>query len=302
MILNIPVYKDDEYLGSDFSEKVNIDETRKLSVVYGDLNIDGEQLLIDGEELLVDGAEYVMYDVDVSDNFTPSYERAIKSVQKMNGDYYFSDRGETFDKYNSKIVLTDITDHINDICKSLYECKGLIFIDTEGGNIFGPALVGGYSDDNVFLCQYQFQKYDIDNIQTSILELTLKPVQFDYKNISGEFSPDFIEYNVGRDLESQKNAWQSLERGSYGVSVRENGSSTNLKTQTTKFVMSLTNDEMSKLQVYVSEQRSTAFALNTNSHFQPFLNTNSQSVKILNFSFKPNGFNFWDVNLTLVAL
>ena len=60
------------------------------------------------------------------------------------------------------------------------------------------------------------------------------------------------------------------------------------------------DSEFGQLHRYIANLRGASFTLNTNAHLELFLNSTSESVKVLNFKYKPDGIKYWDVEMELV--
>lgn len=242
-------------------------------------------------------ANGVQHNVDILTNFTPVYTRALKFDKTLSGKYYVSDRGPTNDKYSCKITVIGDDSDVTTLVDNLYREHGQTEVDTEGIKIFGD----GIDHSNPFTCNFTTNKYPIRNVRNTTLDITLVVVSeivYD-TSIPIELPELFYSYPVNRTLTPMKTNYDTMAYGDYGVMTKVDFLDNALKTEVLDISVSIDCNEFGKLHRYVADLRGDSFLLNTNSHFKTFLNSNSEEVKILKFSYKYDGPNYWKVKMSL---
>lgn len=238
--------------------------------------------------------------VDILKDYRPVYNRALKFFQSYNGKTQVSDRGANADKYKcSFTVIGDISD-INDLVTDLYNETGQVTINTEGFKIFGSGIDhSGNFDCNISAQDY---KYPIRDIKKSLIQLTVDVVsQIVYDSSVAIELPELLhQFPVDRSVSRRSNAFQSISYGDYGNSVSTDSTANVLESQVYPAKFNMRNADFAKLHRYVANLRGNSFTLNTNAHFEPFLGSTSESVKVLSFRYRPDGINRMNVEMELV--
>lgn len=239
--------------------------------------------------------------VQIEKDFSPKFQTGIKASQLFNGSFYFTDRGVGGDKMYSKFKISGLTNDINSLVDDLYLEDSTITLNCEDyEKIFGP----GYNYAATIICVYDFKVYDIESIETSILEIEVRANQLSF--LSGQnFIVDFIRYPVKRVIETAKNSFLSLKQDDFGGRLRDtntkvDGSGYPTKAEIATVEYDLKDSEAKDLFLYIRSIRDNSFLFQTNSHFEVFLNKTDSYVKVLDLKMKPNGIGFWVFTVTLI--
>lgn len=237
--------------------------------------------------------------VDISAKFTPTYIRKIKFFNSLNGKTQVSDRGANSDKYECSFTVLDDTAKVEALVNDLYLNQGQITIDTEGGKIFGS----GVDHSGVFTCNLLNKpSYPIRDLLTSSVNLKVRVVSAITYNlgIPATLPTLLYQWPVSREINVQKSNFDSIDFGDFGSVTRVDSTGVSLKAETVKVKFNMKDSEFGQLHRYLAEQRGSTIAINTSAVLELFLNSTSNNVKVTQFNYAPNGFNFWDVELTLV--
>lgn len=243
-------------------------------------------------------ANSVPHTVDIEKKFRPSFIRSLKFITSMSGKTQVSDRGADEDKYECTFtVIGDIAD-IDSLVTDLEAENGQITIDTEGLKIFGS----GVDHSGTFICNIGgVIRNPIRDLVTSTVTLRVRvvsPIVYD-GSIPVTLPALFYQWPVGREINHQTNEYDSLSIGDYGKAVKVDAVGDAIKGEIASFTLKQKDSEFGELHRFVADTRGASFTLNT-SNLELFLGSTSESVKITRFDYVPDGFNFWDVTLTLV--
>jgi hypothetical protein len=237
------------------------------------------------------------YEIDVNNDFNPLYSPAITSQALANGNYFFADRGAEFDRRSVSFDIVGEIADINDIVSVLKDHKGNVSIDTNGLHLFGSGL--DYS--SAIECNYTISNYNIEDIRTSEIKVTLSAVNDIPFLISvPSTQPKFI-YSMPfeRNVKQVKNNFQSMQLGGErGASILVNSVDSVLSENVVKLNTTLFHSEFANLFKFIYTNRATPFTVNTT--FKLFFNSLSNSVILTNFTFKPSGAKLWEVSFNLV--
>lgn len=245
-------------------------------------------------------ANAIQHNVDILKTFAPAFNPAFKFVKAMNGKYRGSDRGIEADKYSSTInIIGDISD-INDLASNLRLEKGQITVDTEGAEIFGPAI--DYTSPIICNILNKPTSYPIRDLLTATLKLNVKPTTaLTYDGAVPTTLPElFYQWPVSRQVGDGGQPFTTLKSGDFGNSVLVDNGSVAIKSELAKVKFLMTTDEMAQLQRFVSVNRLATFLLTTEVCLELFLGSTSTTVMITDFKFAPSGINYWNSTLTLV--
>jgi len=237
--------------------------------------------------------------VDIRESFTPIFKRAIKFITSLNGKYQPSDRGAVSDKYECVFtVIGDIAD-INDLVDDLYLNSGQLTIDTQGGKIFGT----GVDHSGTFTCNLLNKpKYPIRDLRTATVQLKVRvvsPIVYD-SGIPATLPTLFYQWPVNREINVQKSPFDAIEVGDFGNVTRVDSLGVAIKSEVANVKFKQKDDEFGRLHRFVAATRGDSFLLNTETCLELFLNSTSESVKIIDFKYKPDGIKYWDVTMKLV--
>jgi len=251
---------------------------------------------------------YSSFDVNVLKSFTPTYNRAIKSVPMLNGSTYMSDRGVESDKYTTQITIVGDNDDMFDLAEKILIEKKQITIECDKEYIFGPGL--DYSSPITCNIINEVVKFPMRDVLTTTIPLTLEIVSaVTYDPILSSLLPTiYYKFPVARQTTMNKHSYSSMSQGDYGTTVLLNSSNEPSKRKQADFQSFHTQQEMGELQKFVSNQRANTFTWTTNEVLPMFDNpvldvdVYNYQVKILNFDFQPNGLLHWVSNITLIEL
>ena len=248
--------------------------------------------------ITVDSTQYT---VDIERVFTPTYIQSTTFITGYNGNTQVSDRGLLRDKYLSKIKVIGDRADIEAIADSLYNETDTIDIDTQGKEIFGPAI--DYSSPFTCLVKNKLS-YPIRDLLTATIELTVQPRLFAYVAQPAYTDAPFYQFPIKRDVSKTRSTSDSIiTGGTTNTSTLVNNSLDPIKTEISSFSLDMSRDELAKLQYFYGvTNRGATFTLDTDTSLELFLNSISTSVKITKFSFKPKNFKFWTVNMTVVRV
>ena len=243
-------------------------------------------------------ANSVPHTVDIEKKFKPTYIRALKFITSMSGKTQDSDRGADADKYECTFtVIGDIND-IDSLVADLEAENEQITIDTEGLKIFGS----GIDHSGTFICNIGgIIRNPIRDLVTSTVTIRVRvvsPIVYD-GSIPVTLPTLFYQWPVGREINHQSNEYDSLSIGDYGKAVKVDSLSVAVKGEIASFSLKQKDSEFGQLHRFVADTRGSNFTINT-SNLELFLGSTSETVKITRFDYTPDGFNFWDVDITMV--
>ena len=245
------------------------------------------------------------YNIDIKKSFKVNYIRSIKFEKRYNGTYFVSDRGLNSDKYETEITIfgqrdksgASIVDQNDSIISDLYTDTNTLTIDTEGLEVFGS----GIDHSSPFECLYNVSKYPINNYKESNIVLKIRPVStVTYKStVTAQFPDLFYNFNIRRNIDIEKDNFDTLQIGDYGTSANYNNTSlATHKREILKFTAKLKDDDFAELHKYIATVlRGSSFTLPV-TIFNPYLNGTSSIIT--GFTFRKTDAKHWDVNLTLV--
>ena len=237
--------------------------------------------------------------VNIQKSFTPVFNRALKFITSLNGKSQVSDRGANADKYECTFTVIGNTADINALVTDLYNNTGQVLIDTEGSKIFGT----GVDHSGVFTCNLLNKPvYPVRDLLTATVKLKVRVVSAIVYDLSIPATLPTLLYKwpIGREINVQKSQFDAIDQGDFGEVVRVDSSGNPIKSEVAKISMKQKASEFGELHRYIADQRGNTIAINTNVCLELFLNSTSNNVKVTNFTYKPNGFNHWDVSMTLV--
>jgi len=244
-------------------------------------------------------ANSIANSVEVNSKFKPTYIRALKFITAMSGKTLVSDRGENADKYECTFTVVGGLDDISSLVTNLNAETGQIIIDTEGGKIFGS----GIDYTGTFTCNVMnIIEYPIRDLVTALVTIKVRVVSPIVYNASIPTTlPElFYDWPVKRSINKQKTPFQALEQGDFGNSTRVDSTGTPFNSQSVTVRLRATDEEFGQLHRFVADKRGDTFTLNTGVCLELFLNSTSESVIITNFKYTPDGFKFWNVEMTMV--
>lgn len=244
-------------------------------------------------------ANNIKHTVNIKKGFNPVYTPAIKFITAMNGVTTASDRGETADKYDVTFTVIGDTADIESLANDIYLEDNQVLLDSGDLRLFGQ----GIDHSLPYTCNVMNDpiSYPMRDRITSTLTLKLRLLTAPIYDSSVSTSLPTILYSfpVYRKIDTFKSPWDSIARGDYGNSVRTGGSSV-IKSEIVTIQTRMKNSEFAQLHRFVANTRASTFQLDTNTCLELFLNSISTNVKIVKFSYAPDGIGFWKANLTLV--
>jgi hypothetical protein len=249
------------------------------------------------------------YNIDILRNFKPVYKRGIKYKKLLNGTYYFSDREGTADKHETTITIIGDNSDIETIANELSSNTTQVTINTGGLKILGPAI--SHSSSLLFNVIGSSYVYPRRDKITSYIELRLRCVSKISYAVAPALPSFVYDYGIDRIVSQNSNTFDSIgshydfvahDYGKVTLANTDQGANTPLNSQTVSFNMTLKEDDMAGLQTFVYTTGADSFSISTTSALYLFLNSLTNDVKILSFTFEPDGPVFWKCSMTLLKV
>lgn len=241
--------------------------------------------------------------VNIESGFTPKYTRALKFITALNGKTQVSDRGADSDRYEVKLKVIGDNADIEALADDIRADKNYILIDCYVP-IFGTGI--DYTSGISVNVKNGVVVYPVRDLITSTLELDVKAiVPMSYDLTVSPTLPDLnIQHPVNRKIITKKTPFESMKIGAYdydyGVSSMVQSGGSPIVSESVTFSVSCDSDDFAKIHRFVATTRGNSFTLDTSVCLELFLNSTSTSVKITNFSYKPDGVKNWKATFTMI--